>query len=333
VRHSGDPAAELQAALSNFVLADRSNLTRLRATGPDYLDLLHRLSTGDVVGLTAGQGRPTILTTPKGRIVERLYVHHLGESGVLSVGGRGVGPRVLEHLARFTFAEQTGLAEVTDETFQFTLVGPQAARALETAKLERPEPFHSRAGVLGGAEIHVLGQDGYSGDGFSIVGPLDSADAVWDALLPAVEQGEGLLAGDEALESRRVLCGIPAPGHELTEAHNPLEANQREAVSFDKGCYVGQEVVARLDTYEKVSRALVGLELPAGAELPTTPTRLFDENQPVGDLTSAVLPPGRDAPIGLGYVKHTALRADLELRVGDGPQAILARTVDLPFPA
>jgi folate-binding protein YgfZ len=330
VRHSGDPAAELQAALSNFVLADRSNLTRLRATGPDYLDLLHRLSTGDVAALAAGQGRPTILTTPKGRIVERLFVHHLGDAGVLSVGGAGVGPRVLEHLARFTFAENTGLTEVTDETFQFTLVGPRAARALESAKLERPDPFQSRAGSLGGTEVDLLGQDGYSSEGFSIVGPLESAGAVWEALLPVIERHDGRLAGDEALEARRVLCGIPAPGHELTEEHNPLEANQREAVSFDKGCYVGQEVVARLNTYEKVSRALVGLELPAGAALPTTPTRLFDDTQRVGDLTSVVLSPGRDTPIGLGFVKHTALRADLELQVGEGTD-VVARIVELPF--
>ena len=83
-----DREAALAQAREGCVLADRSELGRLLATGPDFLDLLHRLSTASVAGLNEGEGRPTVLTTPKGRIVERLFVHHLGPAGVLSVGDR-----------------------------------------------------------------------------------------------------------------------------------------------------------------------------------------------------------------------------------------------------
>lgn len=330
--HFGDPGAELRAALEVCVLADGSNLTRLLATGPDYLDLLHRLSTGAVASLGPGQGRPTILTTAKGRIVERLFVHRRDEGGVLSVGGPGVGARVIEHLARYSFAEDLGLSEITHETFQFLLIGPCAPSAMEAIELEPPESFQLRPGSVGGVDVTVLGQDGSSGDGFSIVGPDDAAAVVWDALLPAVERAGGRQAGDEPIESRRVLSGLPAPGHELTEEHNPLEAGQWEAVSFDKGCYVGQEVVARLRTYDKVSSTLVGLELPGGVALPPLGASLFDGGRRVGELTSAVLLPDRDAPIALGYVKRNALRDDLELRIGDESDATTARVVDLPFP-
>ena len=114
---------------------------------------------------------------------------------------------------------------------------------------------------------------------------------VWDALLDRrASAPAGGPSGDEQLEARRVLCGLPASGHELTEDYNPLEANQWDAVSFDKGCYVGQEVVARLRTYDKVSRTIVGLELPAGSALPEKGARLFDEEQAVGEVTSAVEP-------------------------------------------
>jgi folate-binding protein YgfZ len=331
-RHYGDPAAELRAALAACVLADGSNLARLVATGPDYLDLLHRLSTGDVVALGPGQGRPTILTTPKGRIVERLFLHHLGERGVLSVGGPGSGPRVLEHLARYTFAERTELAEVTGETFQFLLVGPGAARALDAIGLEPPDPFHVRHGSVRGVDVSLLGQDGLSGDGYSVYGPTARAVEVWEALLDGVRRAGGRPAGDEPLEARRVLCGLPAAGHELTEEHNPLEAGQRDAVSFSKGCYVGQEVVARLRTYDKVARVLVGLELQAGVELPAIGTRLFDESRAVGELTSVVVAPGRDVPIGLGYVKRDSLRRDLSLRLGRSDGDMIARVIELPFP-
>jgi folate-binding protein YgfZ len=329
--HFGDPGAELRCALEGCVLADGSNLTRLLATGPDYLDLLQRLSTGDVASLGPRQGRPTILTTAKGRIVERLFVHCRDEGGVLSVAGPGAGARVIEHLSRYSFAEDLGLSEITHATFQFLLVGPRAVSAMEAIGLEPPEAFQLRPASIGGADVNILGQDGCSGDGFSIEGPDDLSAEVWDAFLPAVERAGGRPAGDEPIESRRVLRGLPASGHELTEEHNPLEAGQWEAVSFDKGCYVGQEVVARLRTYEKVSRALVGLDLPAGAALPARGAPLFDGGRRVGDLTSAVLPPDREAPVALGYVKRNALRVDLELRIGDDDDAVTARVVDLPF--
>jgi folate-binding Fe-S cluster repair protein YgfZ len=119
----GDPAAELRASIQSCALIDRSSLSRLQGRGPDLLDLLHRLSTADIKGLTEGQGRPTVLTSAKGRIVERLCVHHLGAEGVLLVAGPEAGPRVLDHLARYTFAEKTGLAEITGDTVLLALTG------------------------------------------------------------------------------------------------------------------------------------------------------------------------------------------------------------------
>jgi len=327
-----DAAAELDCALDGCVLADASDQARLLATGPDYLDLLHRLSTGDVASLETGQGRPTILTTPKGRIVERLFVFRRGERDVLSVGGPGAGSHVIDHLARFTFAEQTGLAEITGESFQFVCLGPEAARILEATEVERPEPFGAVSAAMGEATVHVLGVGPWSSDGFSVVGPKDAAVQVWDALARGAADTGGRTTGGDVLEAWRILRGLPAAGHELTEEHNPLEASQQDAVSFDKGCYVGQEVVARLRTYDKVSRVLVGLEFPEGAPAPALGTTLLDADRAVGDLTSVVIPPGRSAPVGLAYLKRKTMRPDLSLRAGDGPDAPTARVVDLPFP-
>ena len=326
--HFGDPAAELRSALESCALVDRSDHSRLLATGLDFLGLLHRLSTGDVASLVEGQGKPTVLTTPKGRIVERLYVHHLGEAGVLAVGGPGSGKAVVEHLARYTFAEQTGLEETTERTFQFALVGPGAETSLQG--IDVPERFHSRPHSIAGANVQVLGQDGLSGDGYSITGDLDDAPAVWRELQTVVEQAGGRPAGDEPLEAWRVLRGLPASGHELTEEYNPLEAGLWEAVSFDKGCYVGQEVVARLRTYDKVSRTLVGLELPEGSALPPSGAGLYDEGQRVGTLTSVTVPPERRAPVALAYLKTRVLRPELELHVGEGAD-LAARPVSIPF--
>ena len=314
------------------MLADRSDLSRLIATGPDYLDLLHRLSTGDVASLSPGQGRPTVLTTAKGRIVERLFVHHGGERGVLSVAGRGAGSPVVEHLKRFTFAEQTGLEDATRTTFQLALVGPRAVAVLESIDVEPPDRFGSREASIADVPVLVLGEDGHSADGFSVTGKLDAVGRSWTALEAAVRRLGGLAAGDEALEAWRILRGLPASGHELTEEHNPLEAGLWDAVDFDKGCYVGQEVVARLRTYDKVSRSIVGLDLSDGGELPQPGAKLVDAERTVGQLTSVTTVPGRAGAAGLGYVKRRELRDGMTLRCGEADDAPYATVVELPFP-
>ena len=327
-------AADARLALTHVfdscALFDRSDLGRLLGTGPDLLDLIHRLSTGDVRDLVQGKGKSTVLTTSKGRIVDLLFVHHLGEQGVLLVGGPGCGSRVATHLERYVFSEQIGLRDVTAETYQFALIGPAAARVLQACGAVPPAPYDAATASIGGKTTHVLGQDGFESAGFSVTGPIGDGPAVQQALAEAVEGAGGSLAGQDTLEPYRILRGLPAAGHELTEEHNPLEAGLREAVSFDKGCYVGQEVVARLQTYDKVSRSIVGLELQTGAAVPPCGTALLLEGRTVGTLTSASMAPGAERVVALGYLKRKEFQAGLAVQVGEsGPTA---RVVELPFP-
>ena len=327
--HFGDPEAELRACFETCALVDQAALARLVGTGPDLLELLHRMSTADVKDLAPGEGKPTVLTTAKGRIVERLFVHHLGEAGLLLVGGAGSGPRVLGHIARYTFSENTGLSEATDATGLLALVGPAAGAALESAGLKLPSPGHVAAAQLDDAPVDLLGQDGLSTGGFGVFLPESRAASAWTALSDAVSRVGGRPAGSLPLEAYRVLRGIGASGHELTEEYNPLEAGLWDAVSFDKGCYVGQEVVARLNTYDKVSREIVGIDLPPAAAAPETGTPLFHDGRQVGKITSAVVPPGRGRVAALASVKKKWVRSGLDLEVGTADAALRARVV--PF--
>jgi folate-binding protein YgfZ len=123
----------------------------------------------------------------------------------------------------------------------------------------------------------------------------------------------------EALEAWRILRGLPSPGHELTGDHNPLEAGLRDAVSFTKGCYVGQEVVARLNTYGKVARAIIRLELESGAPVPVQGAAIVHRGSTIGAVTSATLPPGRKAPVAIAYVKSREITTDVTtLEIDDG---------------
>ena len=328
--HFGEPAAELRAAREGCALVDRSDLGRLLASGPDLLDLLHRMSTADLRALETGGGKPTVLLTPKGRIIQRVFVHHLGEAGVLSVTGPGGAGKTAAHLERFTFREKTGLTDVTATWCQLVLCGPEAAGAARAAGLVVPEPMGAHGAEIAGVGVHVLASDGLSPDGVSIVVPAEGAAIVWNALAAAVRDGGGRCAGDEVVEATRVLRGLPENGRELTEERNPLEAGLLEAVSFSKGCYVGQEVVARLRTYDKVSRTLRGIVGAPGSPAPSTGTALFEAGSEIGTVTSALVPPGRRAPVGLAFLRS---RSGEIARVGTSPSGDdpTLEVVDLPF--
>jgi folate-binding protein YgfZ len=325
-----DAAGELRAALDACAVVNRSGLARVRATGPDLLGLLHRLSTKAVKDLAPGQGRSTVLTTNKGRIVARLFVHHLGEPGVLLCGGAGDAGRIIAHLDKYTFAEQTGFEDASASWCQVALVGPRAHDALRESGLPPVEPGQTASGSLGDLAVHVLGQDGDSEHGVSVVAASEDFAPVWSALVEAAEAHGGRPLGAQAAEARRVLLGLPAAGRELTEEHNPLEAGLWGAVDFDKGCYVGQEVVARLNTYDKVSRVLRGFVLEPGDPVPEPGTRLLAGERRVGVLTSALVPPGRRAPVALGYVKRDHADPGTELRP-DRPGAAPLRVHALPL--
>jgi folate-binding protein YgfZ len=327
----GDSTRELDSALSTCALAERSDLGRSLAGGPDILDLLHRLTTADLASLAPSHGKPAVLTTPKGRIARRLFVHRLDAGvGVLMVSGPGGAQRVISHLERYTFRENIGLEDISSTWSHLTVLGPRARDAVAGAGLPTPDAWGSAACSLEGLDLHVLGHDGLSEYGLSVVVAGPGAAAVWGRLAKSVSRVGGGPIGDAALEGWRVLRGLPENGTELTEDRNPLEAGLWDAVSFTKGCYVGQEVVARLNTYDKVTRDLRGLVLSGQLDPPALGTPLFAGSRRVGEVTSALVPPGRRGAVALGFVRREHSGAGTELVVGEDG-AFRASVVELPF--
>lgn len=282
-------------------LADVSDGGRLIGDGPDLIPLLQRLSTAQLAGLAPGELRETVLTTPKGRIFERVYLARLDEERSLLCVGPGRGPAVLSHLERYTFAEKTGLADRTARTFQLALYGPRVPAVLAELGIADAPRSGVRALAVDGCTTHLLRPDARFGSGASLTGAADDRETVRARLREAVEAHGGREVARDALESWRIALGLPASPAELNEDYNPLEAGLWEAVSFDKGCYVGQEVVARLRTYDKVSRKIVAVE--ARPPLPEPGATLSSAGRAFGTLTSLRREPGSDRALGLAYVK------------------------------
>lgn len=291
-------------AISGQVFVDTPTRARLRATGKDVLDLVHRLSTQDLKDLPVGSGRPTVLTSAKGRIVERLFVHRVAESDVLLLGGVGKADAIWAHLTKYTFTEDTGLADVTAGTVCFALPGSSGAGLIPD-----PGPWGTLSGVVEGIPVVVLGEDGYTADGRTVLAAADERENLHGYL-----SSRARAIDDTELERWRIERGYPGTS-ELTEDWNPLEAGLRDHVSFNKGCYVGQEVVARLNTYDRVSRRIVRLRFEAADEIPASGSELRTDDRVVGRLTSAVRTEDGGA-IGLAYLKVRELPLS-SLRVGE----------------
>jgi folate-binding protein YgfZ len=275
----------LDDALTGAALVDLSSWARLRATGPAFLGLLHRLSTAEVENLAPGEGRPTVVTTPKGRVLARLIVLHLGEEGILALSGPGTAESLRKHLTKYALGEDIGLSDVTSSTNAYAIVGPRWADAAQAMGVGGLAPY-ATATTTDGAR--VARTNGFDDEGLLVLSTSLSA------ALPSLSP--------EEFEAWRVLTGRPLAGHELTEEYNPLEAGLKDAVSFTKGCYTGQEVVARLNTYDKVAREIVRLEIPGGG-LPPPRARLCIGEREVGTLTSAARDPRGETVAALAYVK------------------------------
>ena len=310
-------------ALQSAVMLDEGHAGRIWMRGRDRAELLQRLTTNDVVRLKPGQGMLTVLTTPIGRIIDVLAVYAL-EDALLIVTSIGQGPAVYGHLRKnIFFNDQVTLEAAGRSHGQLALFGPQAASVLETlsgADLAGLPLHGSVETTIAGAPVRIARRKPIGGQGFTLFVPIKQLDAVRAALAQA---GIGTL-DDETYHILRVEHGLPAFGHELGLEYIPLETGLSDAICFSKGCYVGQEIIARMESRNRLAKQLRGLRLSGAA---SAPGKLQVDGKESGDLTSAVLSP-RFGPIALAYVRsaHAATGSVVGLENG-----VSGTVVDLPF--
>ena len=313
-------ADEYEALTRGVAVVDRSDVGRLVVGGEDAVDLLERLSTNALTELAAGEGAATVLTTNKGRILDLLLVLRRDDDLFVLTGAGNQG-RVAEWVDFYTFVEDVSVEDVTGATAMLGVVGPGApavvAAATGVAASELAQ-YESRAGTVGGGEAFVFRTDPVGQSGYDVVVPADGRGDALDALLSV--EAAPLEAGREALDTVRVERGVPAFGRELTEAFNPLEAGLIDIISFTKGCYVGQEVVARLNTYDKVQKRLMRMRWDAG-DGPAPGAKLVLDGKQVGVVTSTAASPDGGG-VGLGYVRLAHASEGVVLPVEDGDRSV-----------
>ncbi|HRQ36462.1 MAG TPA: glycine cleavage system protein T [Chloroflexota bacterium] len=285
-----------QAAHQDAVLVDRSSLDILKFTGQTRLDLLHRMSTNSVNGLRSGEGAATVLTTDIARIIDRLILYASSDT-VYCLTGENNANNIARYLMRFVFFnDDFHIEDLSADTAVFALYGPQSRARLTAAGFPDEElPLHHwRECQINGRTAYLHHTDPLNGDGFFVMCQMTDRDALWDHLV-----NQGLAVADEAaFDFLRIEAGMPRYGRELTLDYIPLEADLWDDVSFSKGCYTGQEIIARMESRGKLAKRLSKLQ-------PETPIQpgddILQDGKKVGVYTSVAEGPG--GLVALGYVK------------------------------
>jgi tRNA-modifying protein YgfZ len=334
--HFGDPAVEYQQARNGAVLFDQSHRGKVELTGPEAALFLHNLCTNDVTGMPVGAGCEAFLTTAKAKVVSHLYVFHLllhdGRPALWLDVAPGTSEKVIQHLDHFVISEQVEFADRTREFAQMHLAGTQAHHVLEKALVddvpELDDLQHMIRTFGSDATSHVRRHSPLGLPGYDIVCLRGRAETVWQMLLRAGAKP----AGHGAWEMLRVEAGTPAQGIDIDETTFAPEVGRTSpAISYGKGCYLGQEPIVMARDRGQVNRTLLGLKLPDGP-VPHN-SLLFRDGKEVGRVTSSVSSPPRPFAVGLGYVRRGNQEPGTVLEVDVRGQRHPAEVAGLPFSA
>jgi folate-binding protein YgfZ len=336
VVHYGDWLAEHSALRDSVGVIDLSFRGRLCLLGADRQNFLNGQVTNNVKDLKSGEGCYAAVITAKGKMQSDLNIYNL-ENEILLDFEPGLSETVKQRLEKYIIADDVQIVDVSPHYSLLSVQGRKSAEVVNSLQLgfvlpEKPLHFSTvKNETLG--EIYLMNQPRAGSVGFDLFIPTNSLGAVADKLIFAAKQIGGRACGWNALEVARIEAGVPRFGADMDEMNLPPEAGlDSRAISYTKGCYIGQEVIARIRTYGQVAKALRGLRLADDLKtLPTKGDKLFLGEKDVGYITSAIASPTFKINIALGYVRREAnkIGTELILRTKGGESA--AKIVELPF--
>jgi folate-binding protein YgfZ len=296
---------EIESAVRDCAFIEFPLFGRIEVRGADRLDLLHRLSTNNLLTAKPGQIIPTVFTTDKGRIVDFVRVIVRDSSLLLQVSLDNE-ERFVKWIEKYTIMEDIQLSVISESTEMISFVGPEARSFIGKAIEVHLEPNTSIAKAFQFGEATQNFHDECGTQFIDLLIPKQTAAHLHNLL----HSEKVMKMSRAAYETFRIARGIPRYGSELNDAHNPYDVGLKFAISYTKGCYIGQEVIARLDTYGKVQRELVGITLNEDAEGVQAGAAIVYRGTEVGTMTSLSPSAIRGRRIALAVVKKNTLVAD-----------------------
>lgn len=325
---------EIKSLYEGVGLRDISHYGIIELKGKDVLDYLHRIGTNAAKDLPKEGITQTILTNEKGRIIDKGTLINFEDYQLLIVSGHQK-MKVISWLNKYVITDDVKPADANEKYSLLELIGPQADSFItlmcgNSVNNIKPNSFKifSTEGII----FFLLKMTDKNGKiHFWMLADRINAKKIIDYLVENKGPFNFSLIGEEAYNSYRIEQGIPVSPNELNDQYNPHEAGINDLIDNKKGCYIGQEVIARLDTYDKVQRHLMGVVL-SSFETPGTPADLHFKNSEAGALTSAAYSYKLKKQIGLAYVRRAFCEEGKTLAIrNENGNSITASVVKLPF--
>lgn len=333
LRH-GDVTLEHRALMRSAAVIDLSHRSRLVLTGADRVRYLHSQCTNDIARLEAGHGCYTAFTNNKGKLDGDANVFLL-DGEILLDAEPGQTADLTKRLQQFIVADDVEIVDATPLYGTITVQGPRAREAIDSlalgcelptapfANLKVSHAIHGTLYLANNPRLRVL-------DGYDLFVPVAALGNLFTELAAAAGEVEGRAAGMEAFEVFRIEQGLPRYGVDMDGSNIASEAGIADrAINYQKGCYVGQEVLNRIRSLGQVTKSLRGLFLADHLDkLPEPGARLFRDGRPIGYITSAIESLKFDRHVALGYVRKEHNQTGTVLKVEKSEDC---RVVDLPF--
>ena len=332
VGHFTDPHREHHAVRRSVGVVDLSHRGRLRLTGSDRTAYLHRIISNDVEGLAVGQGNYATILTNRGKIIADMKVYIFDESIGIETNAETTS-MLYQELDKYLIADDVTIEELTECTGAIGIHGQRSPELLQEVfglEVDAHLEYHSVVHEVDGRCIVCIRANETGEIGYNLCTESESLEWLWDTILTKGRRFDAQPVGLTALNTLRIEAGIPQHGAELEDSIFPGEAELEHAISFEKGCYIGQEIVARMKYRGHPNRLLRGFEIVSDTP-PQSGVPIFDGDKEIGWITSAVVSPTFGKTIGMGYVRiaFTDENSQVEIEMADSRVNATVRL--LPF--
>jgi folate-binding protein YgfZ len=309
---------------------DLSSRGRLLVSGSEAVMFLNGLITNDMKTLAVNSWMPAVFPNVQGRLLAAVRIIHRDDGFLIDTESATL-ETVTKLLERFTLAGDFRVKDVTKETSLFSVQGRKAAEVMRNAlnetaaNVERQKMFTAQ--LENDSNVSIIRATHTAEDGFDLFVDVSEASRLWELLAKAGAQP----VGADALETLRVEAGIPLYGLDIDETNVVTETNLDDAVSFTKGCYIGQEIIARIKYRGHVAKKLTGLVFETEIELAGGAKILSGDDKEIGRVTSLAFSPRLKRTIALGYVKYDYLGPGTKVKTVSSGKEFQGTIAELPF--